>query len=135
MRKSKSAIGGSLAIFVDTHALVWFGVGDPRLSKTAKEVLCSRIESVLISAVTAYEFMDLNRRGRFGNDLALAEIVEHLGGEVIDYPADCSTLAALLPPVHLDPVDRMLIAHAIQLDCPVVTADHDFRSYPVRIIW
>ncbi len=122
-----------MAIFVDTHALVWFGLDDRRLTTVAKEAMLS--QPILISSVVAYEFEDLNRRGRFDAFLDLSQIVEVLEGEVVDYPADCATIAGLLPSHHLDPVDRMLIAHAMQFDIPIVTGDGKIPHYPVRIIW
>lgn len=35
----------------------------------------------------------------------------------------------------LDPVDRMLIAHAIHADLTLVSADETMRRYPVRSLW
>lgn len=124
-----------MAILLDTHALVWVGIGDPRLSEMARNAILDPDQQVLISAVTAYEFVDLNRRGRFGADLPFAEIATQLGAVIVDYPAACSVIAGLLPPLHLDPVDRMLIAFAIHSDLPIVTADATVRQYPVRVIW
>ncbi|HEY9175672.1 MAG TPA: type II toxin-antitoxin system VapC family toxin [Verrucomicrobiae bacterium] len=40
-----------------------------------------------------------------------------------------------LPPYHKDPFDRLLIAQTRQEDWEIVTADPEFRAYPVRIIW
>ena len=86
-------------------------------------------------SVTAYEFVDLNRRNRFARDLPFSEIAGQLGATLLDYPAACSVIAGLLPSVHLDPVDRMLIAHAIHINLPIISADAYFLHYPVRIIW
>jgi len=36
---------------------------------------------------------------------------------------------------HRDPFDRLLIAQAIALGCPILSADPLFRSYPVECIW
>ncbi len=124
-----------MAILIDTHALAWIGVGDPRLSEAARDAILDPDEQVLISAVTAYEFVDLNHRGRFGADLPFSDIAAQLEASVLDYPAACSVIAGLLPPIHLDPVDRMLIAFAIHADLPIVTADAAIPQYPVRVIW
>ena len=85
--------------------------------------------------MTAYEFADLNRRGRFGVDLPLAILLELLDAQVIDYPAECWRLAAELPPLHRDPVDRMMVAHAIHAGLTLVSADETIRRYPVQTIW
>ena len=45
------------------------------------------------------------------------------------------TSSPCLPPLHKDPVDRMLIATALRHDPAVVTEDAIFASYGVRTIW
>ncbi len=124
-----------MALLFDTHALVWFGLGDRRFGPEALAAITSGREVILVSAVTAYEFADLNRRGRFKADLPLEEALASLEARVIDFPGECWSIAAGLPPIHRDPVDRMLIAHAIHAGCALVTADATIRSYPVRTIW
>jgi PIN domain nuclease of toxin-antitoxin system len=41
----------------------------------------------------------------------------------------------MLPRHHTDPFDRMLIAQAQALNCPIVSADKVFDAYGVRRIW
>jgi len=55
--------------------------------------------------------------------------------ETVDLPADIWRLAVTLPDLHRDPVDRMLIAHALHLDATLVTADVTMHRYPVRCLW
>lgn len=45
--------------------------------------------------------------------------------------------ATQLPePLHKDPADRMIIATAKELACPLVTADQKIRNYPhIETIW
>jgi PIN domain nuclease of toxin-antitoxin system len=43
--------------------------------------------------------------------------------------------ANLLPPLHKDPMDRMLIATAIRHDLTIITDDAVFAEYGVRTIW
>lgn len=124
-----------MAILLDTQVLAWIGVNDPRLGRAAFSAILDGAEQVVVSAVTAYEFADLNRRGRFGADLALDMMLARLGAEIADYPAECWRIAAALPLLHRDPVDRMLVAHAIHADLILITADETMRSYPVRTLW
>ena len=41
----------------------------------------------------------------------------------------------LLPLIHRDPFDRMLICQAIAEGMAIVTPDELIRRYPVRTIW
>ena len=41
---------------------------------------------------------------------------------------------ATLPPLHRDPLDRILIAQALQHGLTLVTVDDDIRAYPVPLL-
>jgi len=44
--------------------------------------------------------------------------------------------AVQLPDIHGDPADRLILATAQQLGCPVVSRDRRFSDYPdAEIIW
>lgn len=124
-----------LAILIDTQTIVWAVAGSPKLSVAAHAAITSGAEDVHVSAVTAFEFVDLNRRGRFGVDLPFRSMLEQLEATILDYPAQAWTIAEELPAIHYDAVDRMLIAHAIHADLTLVTADSLVRRYPVRTLW
>jgi len=47
--------------------------------------------------------------------------------------ADLLERAAGLPEHHLDPFDRVLVAHALQDDLEVMTRDGALNSYGVRL--
>lgn len=55
--------------------------------------------------------------------------------EIVDFSADLWVMAAALPAIHRDPVDRMLIAHAMALNMVLVTGDRTIRRYPVPSLW
>ena len=125
----------NLAILIDTQAFVWVATRSPRLSGAATAAITDGATPLCISAVTAYEFADLNRRGRFGADLPLDSLVARLDAEILEYPASAWRIVDALPDLHRDPVDRMLIAHALHLDATLITADVTMHRYPVRCLW
>lgn len=124
-----------MTLLIDTQALVWIGMGAEKLSRTAEAALFDGAVELFVSAVTAFEFADLSQRGRFGADLPLDPLLDALGATLLDYPAACWRLMPMLPALHRDPVDRMLIAHAIVADLTLVTADETMRRYSVRTLW
>lgn len=77
----------------------------------------------------------MEARGRFADSAPLARLREVLDLEILDFAADLWTLASALPAIHGDPVDRMLVAHAMALDMTLITADRNIRRYPVRTLW
>ena len=124
-----------MTYLIDTQALAWIGTGSGRLSRRAVATLLDADNELFVSAVTAFEFVDLNMRGRFDADLPFHAIVDRLGASLLDYPAEAYRILPLLPLIHRDPVDRMLIAHAVHADLTLITADTDMREYPVRSLW
>lgn len=122
-------------LLLDTQVLVWLLSGDPRLRTIWIDQLLDPDTNGYLSAVIAWEYSDLRRRGR----LPVQESVEQLqllyGLELLDFPAECWSLAADLPDIHHDPVDRMLVAHAIALDMTLVSADTKIGRYPVKTLW
>jgi len=121
-------------ILLDTHTLVWMATGDPRLQRIDRTALLDPKRDLLVSAVTAFELADLQQRGRIAMIESLDFLREHMNFQVIDLPAQCWRIAAGLPPIHGDPVDRMLIAHALTDELTLATADANIRRYPVPYI-
>lgn len=87
-----------------------------------------------MSAVTAWEYSDLRSRGRLPVEEDMADVQSLFGLHLLDFPMICWALSADLPDIHRDPVDRMLVAHALALDMTLVTADEMMRRYPVKLL-
>ena len=119
------------AILLDTHIALWLGTGDARLRPSTRGLIddCWRKGvTVLLSAVTAWEIAQLVSRGRVILDRPVEDWIERLGG----FPG-----VARIPLTHhaaigayrlrdltfRDPADRLLIATAIERDCPLITYD------------
>ncbi|WP_432768036.1 MAG: type II toxin-antitoxin system VapC family toxin [Sphingopyxis sp.] len=135
----KNVSSGNLAnpdqrLLIDTHVIVWMSSGDPRLNRVDQAALADPDRRLCISAVVAFEFADLQQRGRFAMDETLDFLQDHIGFEIIDLPATCWQIAAGLPDIHRDPIDRLLIAHALTEGMTLVTADANIRRYPVPCI-
>ena len=132
MRLKSALSGSSVRLLLDTQILVWMVNGDRRLRTDWVTALGQQGTDLYVSAVVAYEYADLQSRKRIPVDEPLAELVERFGLTILDYPASCWEIAISLPNIHRDPVDRMLIAHALASDMILMTADATIRRYPVR---
>jgi len=122
-------------LLLDTQVLVWLLTGDRRLRSEWLAVLANSDNRAFVSAVVAWEYSDLRNRGRLPVDENIDEVVTLFALEVLDFPAIAWSVAEQLPDIHRDPVDRMLVAHAIVLDMVIVSADQKVRRYPVRSLW
>jgi PIN domain nuclease of toxin-antitoxin system len=122
-------------LILDTHALLWLVTGDRRLSRTLVAQLADPDTRCFVSAVTAWEYSDLHHRGRLPGSVPLPLAQERFGFSILDLPADLWAQADALPDHHGDPVDRMLIAHAIAANLVLVSADRQIDRYRVRTLW
>lgn len=121
-------------IFADTHVLVWLMSGDSMLPEAGRNLLLGA-DRFAVSAVTAWEYADLQQRGRLPDSPPFEQLAEGLGFTVESFPRGAWRLAAALPPIHGDPVDRMVIAHTLIADGRLATVDANMRRYPVNLLW
>ena len=123
-------------ILLDTCALLWLAEGSPRISD---EVL-SRIDAepiVSVSAVSALEIGFKTRSGKLRLPMPAIEwwrsVCEHHSLNVVFVDPETYVRSTELPPVHKDPVDRIIVATAERTDATVVTADSHFAAYGVDV--
>lgn len=124
-----------MRLLIDTHALVWLAAGDRRTSGAVLAVLGEANTVPFVSAVTAWEYTDLHLRGRFPSRAPLDAILGRFALSVIEFPAETWQRSSALPDIHRDPVDRMLVAHALVGGYTIVTADKTIHAYPVPTLW
>ncbi len=126
--------GNSVRLLLDTQILVWMVNLDRRFRSEWFDAMFDPGAELFVSVVVAFEYVDLQRRARLPIDEPFAELVEKFELEVVDLPSDCWRLASDLPPIHRDPIDRMLVAHAMSAKMALVSADENIRRYPVECI-
>ena len=124
-----------MALLIDTHVLAWLVMEPQRVSEAARAAVLDPSQELCVSGCIAWEYADLHARRRLPDAADFATVAELLGVTLLDTPAELWRIAALLPDIHRDPMDRILIAHAIQADLTLVTADAHIHSYPVRTVW
>lgn len=130
-------------IVLDTHALVWWAVGDHRLSARALRAIrgAAKDGAVFASAISVMEIATAVRRGRltlsmpFGQWLADLRALPELRFEPVS--AEIATLAGSFDgAMHGDPANRIIAATARTLGARLVTADERLRGLPdVVTVW
>ena len=123
-----------MRLLLDTQILVWLVIGDSRLDGAKQGAIFDPDNDLVVSAVIAFEYTELQLRNRFPVNEPLEELQRRFGLTIVGYPTDAWRLVAQLPPIHREPVDRMLIAHAIVDNIPIVTSDSEIRRYPIKCI-
>lgn len=118
-------------LLLDTHIVLWMDSGDERLRSSTRALIdnCWRSGGrILLSAVTAWEIALLVDTERIDLDIPVEAWIERFlrrpGIEAV--PLDCRAASRSYRLHHLehrDPADRLLIATAIELACPLVSYD------------
>jgi PIN domain nuclease of toxin-antitoxin system len=123
------------AILLDTHIVLWLDSGSGRLRPSTRTLIDAAWRNggtVFMSAVTAWEIAHLVDTGRIELDSPVEAWIDRFldrpGIEAVPlgHRAACRSyrLHDLPPPDQAwDPADRLLIASAIELGCPLVTYD------------
>jgi PIN domain nuclease of toxin-antitoxin system len=116
-------------ILLDTHVLVWLYQGPARnIPRPVRERLDR--ERLALSPFVQLELMYLYESGRVRAPAQL--VLDHLRPRLELVVADVSAVAVCSTALGLswtrDPFDRMLAAHAIIADVPLVTKDAIIRQ-------
>jgi PIN domain nuclease of toxin-antitoxin system len=127
-------------LLLDTHIALWLDSGDQRLTTATRALIDDCWKNggtIYLSAVTAWEIALLVDTGRIEMDVAVEAWIERfldrpgIAPVPLGYRAACRAYQ-LDRFEHRDPADRMLIAIAIELACPLVTYDQRIENFGRR---
>ena len=119
-----------MRLLLDTHALLWWLDDDARLEKSAAEAIAGA-EFVAVSAASAWEVSIKQAIGTLtGPDDLSAELATN-GFTELPVTIAHALAAGALPPHHLDPFDRMLVAQSRLEDLTLVTRDVRIAAYGI----
>lgn len=122
-------------LLLDTHAVLWLDSGERMKGEALQAIDAAAQEGVvLISPVSAWEIGLLVRKRRISLDInALAWFERFLalpGVLLTPLTAAAAITSSELPePFQGDPADRLLVASARELGCPIVTRDRKILEY------
>ncbi len=122
---------------LDTHILIWFVSGDPRISASMR----SQIENNdnLLSIASVWEMAIKHSIGKLKFEPTFNEFIEQQiimnGIELLPIRIDHVAVISSLPLDHRDPFDRLLIAQSIVENIPLLSADQIFDAYPIQRLW
>jgi len=101
-------------LLLDTHAVIWWFVDDPHLSRSARAAISDGANELMVSACVGYEIAYKQRLGRLPpSPEALPRRLVREGIGTLAVSLDHALAAAELPGSHRDPWDRLMIAQAL----------------------
>jgi PIN domain nuclease of toxin-antitoxin system len=124
-----------LSLLLDTQVFLWFESGSARLSDFLRRTIGRELD-VYVSAASFLEIAIKQRAGKVvfeGSPRAAALAAGFF--ELAVGGTDAETASAL-DWDNSDPFDRMLVAHCLNRDLALVTADPRFRARnDITVMW
>jgi PIN domain nuclease of toxin-antitoxin system len=126
-------------LLLDTHAFLWFLLDDPQLSGTARALIVDPLNDIEISPASYWEIAIKIRLGKYALPEPYQVFMER---EIVDNdfrvlaiePRHTAVLTTL-PMHHRDPLDRLLVAQAMNEGIPLVSGDAILDAYPIQRLW
>jgi len=134
-----------MKLLLDTHAWLWFHLGDAQLSETAIRHILDPANTKFVSPASFWEISIKISLRKYELNVPYAQfmhdsIVGH-GFKVLDIAPRHTEFITTLPfPViggkeHRDPFDRLLVSQAQVEGMQLVSGDGKFPAYGVPIVW
>ncbi len=127
-----------MTYLIDTHTLLWYFKGDSQLSKTANDILENEEQKKYVSIVSLWEIAIKLNIEKLQLDYPFADIEHKLSFEnirILQTNFLHTQQLLILPLLHRDPFDRMIIAQSITENLTVISKDKNFSLYPIKLLW
>jgi PIN domain nuclease of toxin-antitoxin system len=126
-------------LLLDTHCWLWMQAEPERLGAEVLDILADEDNDLLLSAASAWEIAIKYALGKLPlpepPDLYVPDRMATSGVVPLPVSHAAALRVAVLPPLHRDPFDRLLIAQAQLEKATVLTADRAFALYDVPVRW
>ena len=119
-------------LILDTHALFWWINNTPDKLEQRQIDAIETADNLAVSAMTCWEMTWLVAHGRIVLKLPVSNWlnqVEESGIAIIPVSRAIAVRAVSLPEHHKDPVDRIIIATAIEHQAQLLSVDRRFPDY------
>lgn len=119
-------------LILDTHALYWWVNRTPDKLAQRQVDAIETAESLAVSAMTCWKMAWLVKHGRIALRLSVTDWLNQIeanGVAIIPVSRSIAERAVSLPEHHKDPVDRIIIATAVEHKAQLLSVDGRFPDY------
>lgn len=128
-----------MILLLDTHALLWFALDDPQMSRTADSLIRDPANTKFVSPALYWEIAIKMSVGKYILTAPHATFFEGAitlnDFRVLHIEPKHTAVVATLPFHHRDPFDRLLVAQALAESITLISADAILDPYGVDRLW
>jgi PIN domain nuclease of toxin-antitoxin system len=125
-------------LLIDTHILIWYIAGNPRLKPAMANILEEAVNDIFISIASLWEISIKVSKGKLDLGIEfdeLATILTQLNIQILPILFSDLNVHRTLRFHHTDPFDRLIISQSINQNLTLMSADSAFSNYPVQNVW
>jgi PIN domain nuclease of toxin-antitoxin system len=134
-------------ILLDTHAWIWLASEPDRLGPVLAKAVSSTDDRALgVSSISGWEIATKVAQGKLGLDRSIGDWVGgtqqqfRIVSEAVSMPIAVRAGGLGIEGFHGDPADRIIVATALLLRCPLATLDDKIRDWgatrtDLSIVW
>ena len=126
-----------MQILLDTHVVLWALADDPALPAEARALLSDERNALWVSAVSIWEISIKHALGRGDVPLSGKDALGYCrlaGYRWLDVRPEHAAAVEVLPRIHADPFDRLLVAQALTEPMKLLTHDAVIARYHSDIL-
>jgi PIN domain nuclease of toxin-antitoxin system len=123
---------------LDTHTVIWYLGKSPSLSLRAKEIIDNAGNRRYISSASLWEIaikVNLGKLDLHTTFDVFLDRIQYRDIEILQIKNEYLKRLSVLPLIHKDPFDRLLIATALVENLTLITADENVRKYDAPWAW
>lgn len=110
---------------------------DAKLPESTKDIICSNVE-VSVSIATLWEIAIKKSLGKLDIPESVSELEQGcIQNDIGILPIKTIYLEqiGILPFIHRDPFDRLIMATAVEEGLTLITCDEKIQKYNINILW
>jgi PIN domain nuclease of toxin-antitoxin system len=123
---------------LDTHTVLWFFDLVDKLSENVLKAIVDPVNEKYVSIVSAWELAIKISLGKLAFDGGVGNffnVIAENGFILLPVKENHIKQIEMLPFIHRDPFDRILIASAMSENMSLITADVNIHQYNVTWFW
>lgn len=125
-------------VVLDTVALLYWTIDPEKLSALARDVI-DKADRLIVSSISVWEIAQKVKRSRLEISMGIEEYVSGLSRldrlEILAVDVETWLNSVSLEWQHRDPADRVIVATATRLDCPLVSSDRVIGEFYALTMW